>query len=172
MIRQYPPWCKHMLGYFKACWAFFTPCLLLVSTKHPPGAGGRGEKSSPPSISPSPLRRAALGLERGCLVLLPPPRACLWLLEVAQGSPEGPCVSQPGQDPGARQCHGVTLLVPALPFSSCSSAPAWTCTICPCTTAPTSTPPGAQTSASVWASSPACRSRSGPSWPCAASRGH
>lgn len=75
MIRQYPPWCKHMLGYFKACWAFFTPCLLLVSTKHPPGAGGRGEKSSPPSISPSPLRRAALamGLERGCLVLLPPP---------------------------------------------------------------------------------------------------
>ncbi|XP_049679550.1 sodium-dependent proline transporter-like isoform X7 [Accipiter gentilis] len=29
MIRQYPPWCKHMLGYFKACWAFFTPCLLL-----------------------------------------------------------------------------------------------------------------------------------------------
>ncbi|XP_069664862.1 sodium-dependent proline transporter-like isoform X2 [Haliaeetus albicilla] len=29
MIRQCPPWCKHMLGYFKACWAFFTPCLLL-----------------------------------------------------------------------------------------------------------------------------------------------
>uniref|UniRef100_A0A8C0HKH4 Uncharacterized protein n=1 Tax=Buteo japonicus TaxID=224669 RepID=A0A8C0HKH4_9AVES len=29
MIRQCPPWYKHMLGYFKACWVFFTPCLLL-----------------------------------------------------------------------------------------------------------------------------------------------
>ncbi|NXW20640.1 SC6A7 protein, partial [Circaetus pectoralis] len=29
MIRQCPPWYRHMLGYFKACWAFFTPCLLL-----------------------------------------------------------------------------------------------------------------------------------------------
>ncbi|XP_010574999.1 PREDICTED: sodium-dependent proline transporter-like isoform X3 [Haliaeetus leucocephalus] len=100
MIRQCPPWCKHMLGYFKACWAFFTPCLLLVSTEHAPGAGGRGEKSSPPSISPSPLRGAALamGLERGCPVLVPP-WACLWLLEGAQGTPGGPCGSQPGQDP-------------------------------------------------------------------------
>ncbi|NXJ55259.1 SC6A7 protein, partial [Spizaetus tyrannus] len=29
MICQCPPWCRYMLGYFKACWAFFTPCLLL-----------------------------------------------------------------------------------------------------------------------------------------------
>ncbi|XP_052668497.1 sodium-dependent proline transporter-like isoform X2 [Harpia harpyja] len=29
MICQCPPWCRHMLGYFKACWTFFTPCLLL-----------------------------------------------------------------------------------------------------------------------------------------------
>ncbi|KAM9602264.1 sodium-dependent proline transporter-like isoform 4-T4 [Morphnus guianensis] len=30
MICQCPPWCRHMLGYFKACWTFFTPCLLLA----------------------------------------------------------------------------------------------------------------------------------------------
>ena len=52
MICRCPPWCSHMLGYFKVCWAFFTPCLLLVSTERPPGAGGQGGKSSSPSISP------------------------------------------------------------------------------------------------------------------------
>ncbi|NXN76689.1 SC6A7 protein, partial [Himantopus himantopus] len=31
MICQCPPWCSHMLGYFKVCWAFFTPCLLLFT---------------------------------------------------------------------------------------------------------------------------------------------
>ncbi|XP_009889142.1 PREDICTED: sodium- and chloride-dependent glycine transporter 2-like [Charadrius vociferus] len=31
MICRCPPWCSHMLGYFKACWAFFTPCLLLFT---------------------------------------------------------------------------------------------------------------------------------------------
>uniref|UniRef100_A0A663ES19 Transporter n=1 Tax=Aquila chrysaetos chrysaetos TaxID=223781 RepID=A0A663ES19_AQUCH len=30
MICQCPPWYRYMLGYFKACWAFFTPCLLLT----------------------------------------------------------------------------------------------------------------------------------------------
>ncbi|NXR00542.1 SC6A7 protein, partial [Sagittarius serpentarius] len=31
MICWCPPWCSHMLGYFKVCWAFFTPCLLLFT---------------------------------------------------------------------------------------------------------------------------------------------
>ncbi|KAM9203433.1 sodium-dependent proline transporter-like [Mergus octosetaceus] len=31
MIRRCPPWCSHMLGYFKVCWVFFTPCLLLFT---------------------------------------------------------------------------------------------------------------------------------------------
>ncbi|NXL49580.1 SC6A7 protein, partial [Podilymbus podiceps] len=31
MICLCPPWCSHMLGYFKVCWAFFTPCLLLFT---------------------------------------------------------------------------------------------------------------------------------------------
>ncbi|NXK54794.1 SC6A7 protein, partial [Chauna torquata] len=31
MICQCPPWCSHMLGYFKVCWVFFTPCLLLFT---------------------------------------------------------------------------------------------------------------------------------------------
>lgn len=31
MICLCPPWCSHALGYFRACWAFLTPCLLLVS---------------------------------------------------------------------------------------------------------------------------------------------
>ncbi|NWI28700.1 SC6A7 protein, partial [Sula dactylatra] len=31
MICQCPPWCSHMLAYFKVCWAFFTPCLLLFT---------------------------------------------------------------------------------------------------------------------------------------------
>ncbi|NXV23710.1 SC6A7 protein, partial [Cepphus grylle] len=31
MICRCPPWCSHMLGYFKVCWAFFTPCLLLFT---------------------------------------------------------------------------------------------------------------------------------------------
>ncbi|NXK99565.1 SC6A7 protein, partial [Mesembrinibis cayennensis] len=31
MICRCPPWCSHMLGYFKLCWLFFTPCLLLFT---------------------------------------------------------------------------------------------------------------------------------------------
>ncbi|NXE84270.1 SC6A7 protein, partial [Cochlearius cochlearius] len=31
MICRCPPWCCRMLGYFKVCWAFFTPCLLLFT---------------------------------------------------------------------------------------------------------------------------------------------
>ncbi|KAI6079962.1 Sodium-dependent proline transporter [Aix galericulata] len=31
MICQCPPWCSHMLGYFRVCWVFFTPCLLLFT---------------------------------------------------------------------------------------------------------------------------------------------
>ncbi|NXF48122.1 SC6A7 protein, partial [Oceanites oceanicus] len=31
MICRCPPWCSHMLGYFRVCWAFFTPCLLLFT---------------------------------------------------------------------------------------------------------------------------------------------
>ncbi|XP_042648664.1 sodium-dependent proline transporter-like [Tyto alba] len=31
MICRCPPWCSHMLGYFKVCWAFLTPCLLLFT---------------------------------------------------------------------------------------------------------------------------------------------
>ncbi|NWZ31056.1 SC6A7 protein, partial [Asarcornis scutulata] len=31
MICRCPPWCSHMLGYFKVCWVFFTPCLLLFT---------------------------------------------------------------------------------------------------------------------------------------------
>uniref|UniRef100_U3J687 Solute carrier family 6 member 7 n=1 Tax=Anas platyrhynchos platyrhynchos TaxID=8840 RepID=U3J687_ANAPP len=31
MICHCPPWCSHMLGYFKLCWVFFTPCLLLFT---------------------------------------------------------------------------------------------------------------------------------------------
>lgn len=40
MICHCPPWCSHMLGYFKVCWVFFTPCLLLVSIGHSPEAEG------------------------------------------------------------------------------------------------------------------------------------
>ncbi|NWU71524.1 SC6A7 protein, partial [Pterocles burchelli] len=29
MICRCPPWCSHVLGYFRLCWSFFTPCLLL-----------------------------------------------------------------------------------------------------------------------------------------------
>uniref|UniRef100_A0A8C7ZN45 Transporter n=1 Tax=Oryzias sinensis TaxID=183150 RepID=A0A8C7ZN45_9TELE len=31
MIRHCPPWCSKVLIYFKACWCFFTPFLLMVS---------------------------------------------------------------------------------------------------------------------------------------------
>ncbi|KAF1645271.1 Sodium-dependent proline transporter, partial [Eudyptes chrysocome] len=31
MICRCPPWCSHMLSYFKVCWVFFTPCLLLFT---------------------------------------------------------------------------------------------------------------------------------------------
>ncbi|NXX13854.1 SC6A7 protein, partial [Podargus strigoides] len=31
MICRCPPWCSHSLGYFRVCWAFFTPCLLLFT---------------------------------------------------------------------------------------------------------------------------------------------
>ncbi|NXT44978.1 SC6A7 protein, partial [Pelecanoides urinatrix] len=31
MICRCPPWCSHMLGYFRVCWVFFTPCLLLFT---------------------------------------------------------------------------------------------------------------------------------------------
>ncbi|XP_054669321.1 sodium-dependent proline transporter-like isoform X2 [Grus americana] len=31
MIRQCPAWYSHMLNYFKVCWIFFTPCLLLIT---------------------------------------------------------------------------------------------------------------------------------------------
>ncbi|NXW54924.1 SC6A7 protein, partial [Eurystomus gularis] len=31
MLCRCPPWCSHVLGYFKVCWAFFTPCLLLFT---------------------------------------------------------------------------------------------------------------------------------------------
>nr|XP_025973394.1 sodium-dependent proline transporter-like [Dromaius novaehollandiae] len=31
MICRCPPWCSRMLGYFKVCWVFFTPCLLLFT---------------------------------------------------------------------------------------------------------------------------------------------
>ncbi|NXE14590.1 SC6A7 protein, partial [Lophotis ruficrista] len=31
MICRCPPWCSRMLGYFRLCWAFFTPCLLLFT---------------------------------------------------------------------------------------------------------------------------------------------
>ncbi|NXJ99562.1 SC6A7 protein, partial [Corythaixoides concolor] len=31
MICRCPPWCRHMLGYCKVCWAFLTPCLLLFT---------------------------------------------------------------------------------------------------------------------------------------------
>lgn len=34
MIRHCPPWCSKVLLYFKACWVFCTPFLLLVSIKH------------------------------------------------------------------------------------------------------------------------------------------
>lgn len=40
MICRCPPWCSHMLGYFKVCWVFFTPCLLLVSIGRSPEAEG------------------------------------------------------------------------------------------------------------------------------------
>ncbi|KAJ4929816.1 hypothetical protein JOQ06_018837 [Pogonophryne albipinna] len=30
MIRHCPPWCTKVLYYFKACWVFCTPCLLLL----------------------------------------------------------------------------------------------------------------------------------------------
>lgn len=40
MICHCPPWCSHMLGYFKLCWVFFTPCLLLVSIGRSPEAEG------------------------------------------------------------------------------------------------------------------------------------
>lgn len=32
MIRPCPSWCNKLLLYFKACWVFCTPFLLLVST--------------------------------------------------------------------------------------------------------------------------------------------
>lgn len=87
MIRQCPPWYKHMLGYFKACWVFFTPCLLLVSTEHPPGAGGRGEKSSPPSISLPSERGSSC---HGFGARLPGPGAPRGLSVAAGGSSEHP----------------------------------------------------------------------------------
>ncbi|NXT56851.1 SC6A7 protein, partial [Pluvianellus socialis] len=31
MICRCPPWCSRVLGYFKLCWAFLTPCLLLFT---------------------------------------------------------------------------------------------------------------------------------------------
>ncbi|XP_075598862.1 sodium-dependent proline transporter-like isoform X2 [Balearica regulorum gibbericeps] len=31
MIHQCPAWYSHMLNYFKVCWIFFTPCLLLIT---------------------------------------------------------------------------------------------------------------------------------------------
>ncbi|XP_068787041.1 sodium-dependent proline transporter-like [Struthio camelus] len=31
MICRCPPWCSHVLGYFRVCWVFFTPCLLLFT---------------------------------------------------------------------------------------------------------------------------------------------
>ncbi|KAM9020226.1 sodium-dependent proline transporter-like [Ara ararauna] len=31
MICLCPPWCSHVLGYFRVCWAFLTPCLLLFT---------------------------------------------------------------------------------------------------------------------------------------------
>ncbi|KAK2517600.1 sodium-dependent proline transporter-like protein [Columba guinea] len=31
MICRCPPWCSRLLGYFKLCWIFFTPCLLLFT---------------------------------------------------------------------------------------------------------------------------------------------
>ncbi|KAM9247624.1 sodium-dependent proline transporter-like [Leptosomus discolor] len=31
MICRCPPWCSRTLGYFKACWAVVTPCLLLFT---------------------------------------------------------------------------------------------------------------------------------------------
>lgn len=35
MICHCPPWCSKVLLYFKACWVFCTPFLLLVSTHLP-----------------------------------------------------------------------------------------------------------------------------------------
>lgn len=77
-----------------------------------------------------------------------PPRplcGCWREFGAAWGVPAAP---SPAKTPGARWCHGITSLLPALPFSSRSSTPSWTCTVCPCATAPTSTPPGAR----AWAS--------------------
>lgn len=34
MICHCPPWYSRVLGCFKVCWVFFTPCLLLVSVGH------------------------------------------------------------------------------------------------------------------------------------------
>ncbi|KAM6140427.1 LOW QUALITY PROTEIN: sodium-dependent proline transporter-like [Pterocles gutturalis] len=31
MICLCPPWCSRVLGYFRLCWSFFTPCLLLFT---------------------------------------------------------------------------------------------------------------------------------------------
>ncbi|NXT23891.1 SC6A7 protein, partial [Syrrhaptes paradoxus] len=31
MICRCPPWCSRVLGYFRLCWSFFTPCLLLFT---------------------------------------------------------------------------------------------------------------------------------------------
>lgn len=119
MICRCPPWCSHMLSYFKVCWVFFTPCLLLVSTDHLPGAGGQGEKSSFPSISPSPLKGAALamGLELGC----PGPSALPGLSVAAGGSlgqPWGslqhPARPRPLGPGGAAASHHSCLLCPSV----------------------------------------------------------
>ncbi|NXL87751.1 SC6A7 protein, partial [Alectura lathami] len=34
MICRCPPWCSRVLGYFKVCWVFFTPCLLLFTLSY------------------------------------------------------------------------------------------------------------------------------------------
>ncbi|NXF88805.1 SC6A7 protein, partial [Eubucco bourcierii] len=31
MLCPCPPWCHHLLGYFRLCWAFLTPCTLLFT---------------------------------------------------------------------------------------------------------------------------------------------
>lgn len=52
MICRCPPWCSKLVLYFKACWVFITPCLLLV------GTGPAREAPEPPARGSACITRA------------------------------------------------------------------------------------------------------------------
>lgn len=107
MICWCPPWCSHMLGFFRVCWSFLTPCLLLVSTKRPPGAGGGGRSSSSPSMSPSP---PWLWVWSGAAPVPAPSWAFVRLLEAVWGDPAQP--RHPGPGSAVASCRSCLLCPP------------------------------------------------------------